>query len=84
MSQEHGKLCLATNEEVKKDQFVLARVNRDVQDGDKVIQHETTMLYASTDASIGDRFVGIGIIRKECTEGKNILLIVNPEQEIMI
>ncbi len=80
--KENGRLFICSSSEVPKGDFVLAETDTDINSGDDVPGDDMTMLFASIDGSLADRLIAIGISRRENSQGKDTMLIINPQDSV--
>ncbi len=84
MSKESGQFFLSANDKVPPNAFVLNVSDIEIQTEDIVkIKHLHSVL-VTVDAGLADKFVAIGIIRRENTKGIDVLMMVNPDAEVQM
>jgi len=76
--KERGNLYLGENDAVPDGEFIVAVVDRSIKTGEKLIAEDIHYVYVAHDNCLADKWIGLGIARKEVREGKDTLLLVAP------
>lgn len=84
MSKEHGQLFLAVNEEIPLDGFVLNTCDIEIHPGDDVKIECLHPILVTLSADLAEKYIAIGIIRRECVKGRDCLLMTSPEAEVVM
>lgn len=84
MGKERGEFFLASNEEVPLNGFVLTVSDIEIQPHDTVKVEHLKPVLVTVEASLAEKYIAIGIIRRENVKGNDVLMMINPEAEVKI
>lgn len=79
--KEYGEMFLGGSESIPKQNFRISEIDHDPEKGENLTSEQLKTIYESDDESLAHIFAFYGVSRRSLYEGKNIILILNPEQE---
>jgi hypothetical protein len=82
MKNERGQFFLASNDKVPPNAFVLNTCDIEIHTGDHIKIDLLHPVLVTCDADDADKFVAIGIIRRENIQGRDCLMMINPEATV--
>ena len=82
MSKEFGEFFLASNEAVPLNAFVLNVSDVEIHTDDTVKIEHLHPILVTCELTEADKFVAIGIIRRENIKGNDCLMMINPDATV--
>jgi hypothetical protein len=82
--REHGEMYLSINEKVPLHGFILTGSDIEIHPGDQLPIDHLHPLLTTCDACKADKLFCIGIARREAIQGRDTLLMINPDTKIDI
>lgn len=82
MSKEHGEFFVASNDQVPPNAFVLNVSDVEIHTQDTVKIEHLHPILVTCELTEADKLIAIGIIRRENIQGRDCLMMINPQAEV--